>query len=261
MGDQLRPAGAETAQPTPCSHAASSISATCARCGSYACDECLVEGPTDPLCTACDVRIARGARDGVLATMRVLRPALAVAAVTCGLSALCSRALSVTSADTEGFAALLLVLVFTVCTITWCVWFRRANRALSARGVELGFGPNAWFWFFVPVASLVVPYRAVRELWTRAAGSTKAPKLFRVWWGFWIAAHLFMPLTWDIEAADNRDVLRQFELMSLLFQGAAALAARQVVQSIGTLVVGPLPTRAACSLRDDPTTEPAEAPR
>jgi hypothetical protein len=47
--------------------------------------------------------------------------------------------------------------------------------------------------FFIPFVNLVVPYRAVREVWQKSAiseelmlGLPEAPARFPVWWMFWL---------------------------------------------------------------------------
>ena len=56
------------------------------------------------------------------------------------------------------------------------------------------FTPNwAVGWFFVPIANLIVPFRAMRELWqgshrVRINSDASAPNLLWVWWISWIAA-------------------------------------------------------------------------
>lgn len=51
--------------------------------------------------------------------------------------------------------------------VVWFVWLVRCNRNLRSLGFEhLEFGPAAvvWWWF-VPLANLLLPFQIVRELW------------------------------------------------------------------------------------------------
>jgi len=73
-------------------------------------------------------------------------------------------------------------------------WLRRAAetiRALGAKGLTVTPGMAVW-WFFIPIANLFMPYRAVSELWRasvyRAAwASHTASGLIGFWWGFHLA--------------------------------------------------------------------------
>lgn len=70
-----------------------------------------------------------------------------------------------------GFAAILfyaVVLIFFVATL---VWIHKAHSNLADAGVRMDHSANwavgSWF---IPVANLVVPHRATRELWNRSHG-------------------------------------------------------------------------------------------
>jgi heme exporter protein D len=79
--------------------------------------------------------------------------------------------------------------------ILFMMWVYRASknaRALGAEGMEYTPGWSVG-WFFVPVASLIMPYLALKELW-KASSPTPVgtwrqvgvSSLLPVWWTVWI---------------------------------------------------------------------------
>ena len=76
---------------------------------------------------------------------------------------------------------------FVVSAVIVSIWIYRAHANLSVIGLDgLEFTPG-WSigWFFVPIASLVMPYRAMRELWERsgAAADVRWGGILPYWWG------------------------------------------------------------------------------
>jgi hypothetical protein len=67
--------------------------------------------------------------------------------------------------------------------IIWMIWQNRAHTNLGALQ-PVRFRPNAIWWWIVPVASLFMPFRAIREL---AQANADRPTLRRWWWGSFIA--------------------------------------------------------------------------
>jgi hypothetical protein len=86
-------------------------------------------------------------------------------------------------------------------------WIYRANaNAHLFDDGEMTISPG-WSvgWFFIPVANLVFPFRAMKEAWeasNRAAGRHAALKspLVGWWWGLWIANNIGAGLTYFLEA-------------------------------------------------------------
>jgi hypothetical protein len=79
--------------------------------------------------------------------------------------------------------------------VTWLIWQRRAHANVAAFGGG-HFTPRAIFWWLVPVASLFMPYRAVKEL-DQTAGSGPAWKR-RLWWGSLIGGNYLGAMTISI---------------------------------------------------------------
>jgi hypothetical protein len=76
------------------------------------------------------------------------------------------------------------LLLVVVAGITWLVWQRRL--ALAAPGVLRNRPAMHVVWWFVPFANLVMPFRAVTDLWraygTARKGAVVSGPPFLVWW-------------------------------------------------------------------------------
>jgi hypothetical protein len=95
--------------------------------------------------------------------------------------------------------ALATIAVYIATVIAFLMWLYRANNNLAAFGE-----PREYYagWavgsFFVPFANLVVPYRAVKEVWKKSDPAAQdsmsyvvsPPGFFPAWWGFWIASNV-----------------------------------------------------------------------
>jgi hypothetical protein len=95
-----------------------------------------------------------------------------------------------TDAQQRLFAIIDLVLAFSA-TIALVVWVYRVNRNARAFGVRrMRYSPG-WSvaWFFIPLASLIMPYRVLRELWQASTPGVglqwrrvPVPSLLVAWW-------------------------------------------------------------------------------
>jgi hypothetical protein len=77
---------------------------------------------------------------------------------------------------------------FIISAIAVAMWIHRAHANLYLFGMDgLEFTPG-WSvgWFFIPFANLVMPFRAMKELWNRSFshdGSLEPPQVLLVlWW-------------------------------------------------------------------------------
>ena len=135
---------------------------------------------------------------------------------------------------------LLVVLVYLVTTIAsgilFCVFMHRTNKNLTALGMGLEFGPNAWGWFFCPVLSLWKPYQAVAELWRKGAPEQYVmPRVFSVWWGTWIVGNLMGQLEFRLfmKSGNDGDVGSElFSIVSGLVTAVAGIAAAKIIGEI-----------------------------
>ena len=88
-------------------------------------------------------------------------------------------------------------LVYIATIVVFCMWLHRSYRNLPALGARnIGYSPGwAVGSFFVPFVNLVVPYRAVKELWEKSLQgpsyltSNSSSSMFPLWWLFWLLAN------------------------------------------------------------------------
>lgn len=94
--------------------------------------------------------------------------------------------------------ALLELIIYLVTVVFFLMWLYRAHNNLGAfdpwrrLNYSAGWAVGS---FFVPFVNLVVPYRAVKEVWQRSRPSDETllsqpgpPVWFPVWWLFWLLA-------------------------------------------------------------------------
>ena len=90
-----------------------------------------------------------------------------------------------------------LVIYFTT-VVCFLIWLYRASdnlRAINPHG-PIEYSPGwAVGSFFIPIANLFIPYRAVKEIWQKSGPPDEAflfapspPSTFPTWWTFWILA-------------------------------------------------------------------------
>ena len=92
--------------------------------------------------------------------------------------------------------AVLELLIYVTTVVFFLMWLYRASNNLQA------FNPSSrpdyspgWAVgsFFIPFVNLVVPYRAVKEVWQKSSPPDEAflsapspPAIFPIWWLFWL---------------------------------------------------------------------------
>jgi hypothetical protein len=109
-------------------------------------------------------------------------------------------------ADNPGGAVVVLLLlgivllqvVISIATyVFFAMWLHRSCKNLLTFGTPRNLIQYSPAWavgsFFVPFANLVVPYRAIKELWSRSVpahsyiiSEPTPPALFPLWWLFWL---------------------------------------------------------------------------
>ena len=140
--------------------------------------------------------------------------------------------------------AVLEILIYAATVIFFCVWLYRAadnlvafnpwNRSEYSPGWAVGS-------FFVPFVNLVVPYRAVREVWQKSGtpddlrlAEPGPPARFPLWWMFWLLASFAGRISMRVSFNENVP-LRTATMVSLgarpLFI-AASIFAYLVVDAI-----------------------------
>ena len=93
------------------------------------------------------------------------------------------------------FAALGL---WIVNVISFWIWIVRAHKNLRAFGITDATYTPGWAlgWFFVPIANLVQPFQAMKELWQAShAGAewskSSSTKTVNSWWCLWILSSVY----------------------------------------------------------------------
>jgi hypothetical protein len=92
-------------------------------------------------------------------------------------------------------------IAFVLSIIPILLWFYTAYANLRAAGIKGLRSSPVWatFSFFVPIANLVVPFTAMRELANRSAGEPEefagsSVDAVTSWWGCWVASAIVMTL-------------------------------------------------------------------
>ncbi|RZK00190.1 MAG: DUF4328 domain-containing protein [Novosphingobium sp.] len=129
-----------------------------------------------------------------------------------------SMSLSTAAALTAIF--LLYVLTFAATVVLVAMWVYRAHANLRAAGIDdLAFSPGwAVGWYFVPVATFVQPFKAMRELWSVSLGQYEsfgddADPQIKLWWGTWLAGNIiaYVGIGTGLRLTVRRSVLDDLE--------------------------------------------------
>ena len=129
-------------------------------------------------------------------------------------------------------------------------WIHRAHANLAAEGLdELGFTPGwAATSLLVPIANLIVPFQAMRELWNRSHGEPAhfarvSVERVSSWWSCWVAGVLTLSVLTVLAALDRLTpfvlmtppgVNMFFLLLALLLMGGAGVFLWRIVAAITT---------------------------
>jgi len=105
------------------------------------------------------------------------------------------------------------LIVYLTTVVCFSVWLYRAydNLRVFNRWTGLDYSPSlAVGSFFIPFANLVIPYRAVREVWQKSGipeetmlALTSPPASFPIWWMFWILASIAGNISMRLSLNDN----------------------------------------------------------
>jgi hypothetical protein len=86
-------------------------------------------------------------------------------------------------------------IAYLFTAISFCRWIIKAHRRVREFGAQgMTISPGwAVGYFFVPFLNLVLPYRAMKELWQASESASKwmkrpVPGLLPLWWALWITA-------------------------------------------------------------------------
>ena len=137
--------------------------------------------------------------------------------------------------------------LLVAAVVSFCVWVYRANGDVRNLGAEGMFFSPAWSVGigFIPVANLIGPYRAVKEIHQASDPSTSGqdwmhvpvPASLPLWWGFWLAS-----IVWNM-------VSRSLSAESLPWGLALAETARGIAALLLIAVVRGIERRLADKAR------------
>lgn len=94
----------------------------------------------------------------------------------------------------SSLATFLMMVAFCISAVAYAILFQRAMKNIRLLGAtDATVRPfMVWLWHFVPFASLVMPFRAMSQIWFashRYAGEEeKGNLILGLWWGSWLFA-------------------------------------------------------------------------
>lgn len=145
--------------------------------------------------------------------------------------------------------SLLTIFALVATAVAFLMWLHRASknlRHLGAADTEYSSGLAVGS-FFIPFANLVIPYRAVKEIWVRSDPRLAEPgeeswqqsgssSLLGWWWGLWIVSNFVSQavfrLNLQAETYDQLFNLAKVEIVADAFTIIAAVLAIMVVRGI-----------------------------
>ncbi len=130
-----------------------------------------------------------------------------------------------------GFIGLAYLAIYVVTAILTLKWIYRVNLNAKLLAPDKATGPGwAVGWYFIPFASLVMPYRAMSEAWRISLSpadwrNLPTPGLLPLWWGLFL-------LTNFLSMAGAR--------IGLLMESPGALALGEMLTLASSLTAVPL---------------------
>ena len=103
-----------------------------------------------------------------------------------------------------------LICATLACYIANAIWIYRASSNARALDPAPGRISPGWAvaWYFIPIASLWMPFRAMKQMWNtshRPGDSLDAavPGHFALWWGMWIVGSILANISAQISLRDD----------------------------------------------------------
>ena len=137
------------------------------------------------------------------------------------------------------------VVVYVATIVAFLMWLYRSYENLPSFGVRRNNLKYSSGWavgsFFVPFVSLVVPYRAVKELWNKSVPNSGEmfsdlgpPGFFPLWWAVWLVSNfanqIYLRLSWRGELTPETDAM--LGVLTGILDILAAILALMVVREI-----------------------------
>lgn len=102
------------------------------------------------------------------------------------------------TAIVEGIKAIIVLVTYVV----FGRWLWVTSRNLWDWQVDgLSYSPaSGIYWYAVPVAALIMPYNAMRQIWNGSLGATgtylnESNSTLRLWWAFWLTGNIIANLS------------------------------------------------------------------
>lgn len=110
-------------------------------------------------------------------------------------------------------------LIFLPSSVLFLLWTRAVSRNAHAVDPYMQYSVrSAIGWYFVPLANLLVPGLAMREIWdVSTPDHTRGSRLIGVWWGFWVASVLIAILALAMGGPLLRLLSPMVQIPSLFF--------------------------------------------
>jgi hypothetical protein len=105
------------------------------------------------------------------------------------------------------------LVVYISLVVAFLLWLHRVSKNVPALGnarSKVEYTPGwAVGWFFIPFANLVMPYKAVREVWDKSDPAIKyeddimftppgSATLVLGWWIAWVASNVLSNISWRL---------------------------------------------------------------
>jgi hypothetical protein len=139
----------------------------------------------------------------------------------------------------EGFTDYLGVvplILFLATAVAFPIWvYRTAHNVRALGAIGLTFSPAAAVaWYFVPVAWLVVPYVAMKELVKASVDPVrwpivKMPGVLHVWWGTWVLFNLLSVPETRLAFQDPPVTIPLLSGATAVLHAGSALALRKLI--------------------------------
>lgn len=139
--------------------------------------------------------------------------------------------------------AILDMLVYWTTAVFFCIWLYRAYGNLRAFNswIRPDYSPGlAVGSFFIPFVNLVLPYRAVREVWQKSVPPdplqpvSDPPASFPLWWLFWLVAAFVSRISFRVSFRDDvtESTATMISIVASALSIVAAVFAYLVVDAI-----------------------------
>jgi hypothetical protein len=135
---------------------------------------------------------------------------------------------------------LIFLLLMIVSVVLVAMWIYRAHANLWAAEVPgLGFRPGwAVGWYFIPIASLVMPFKAMRELWANSLGrndsfAQPADASLTIWWGALIVGNILCGVGARLSSVGAGNIASVVDLVSTAVLIVAGWFLLRIVETIG----------------------------